>query len=158
MYRNYVKSSLLALRDPAGPTLNVLSYIPLNEPDASFTWLELCRRVSIQYDTRYSFRAFPISQGQLRPFSFQIFDEDTVHLGLRAYSAQKGTPTMSSAIMFKNARIAARFRGEFIESWRSLDNFSDESFAAIQKSLQGLSAIGRKAAMADVDAILQEGA
>ncbi|HSY47382.1 MAG TPA: hypothetical protein VLC46_01085 [Thermoanaerobaculia bacterium] len=156
MYRAYVKQSIALVRDASGPSFSVLSYVPENEPDASFAWLELCRRLSIQYDTRYSFRAFPIPQGALRPFSFQIFDDDTVHLGLRAYSSLKGTPTMSSAILLRNREIAGRFKGEFIENWRTLDSLAYDMFAVMQKNLHGLSAASRKAALADVDALLND--
>src|SRR5207253_47390 len=121
IYRAYLRNSIALVQEPAGPSFAILSYIPLNEPESSFTWLELCRRLSIQHHTRFSFRAFAIPEGQLRPFSFQVFDDDSVHLGLRSYSPQKGTPTMSSAVMFRNREIAARFKGEFIENWRSLD-------------------------------------
>jgi len=156
MYRSYIKTTIALIRESNGPEFNVLSYIPENEPETSYAWLELCRRLSIQYHPNYSFRAFVIPQGQLRPFSFQVFDEDTVHLGLRAYSPQKGTPTMSAAIMFRNRQIASRFRGEFIENWRALDGFGDASYAAIQQRLQGLSSGAKKAALADVDALLKD--
>lgn len=156
LYRAYVKNSISLIREPAGPSLVVLSYVPQNEPETSFAWLELCRRLSIQYDNKYAFRAFAIPQGQLRPFSFQIFDDDTVHLGLRAYSPQKGTPTMSSAVMFKNRQIATRFKGEFIENWRALEAFDDDGFASLQKLLQGLTPSVKKAAMKDVDELLKD--
>jgi hypothetical protein len=156
LFREYVTSTLADLRNPAGPTITVLSYLPANEPDVSFAWLELCRRVLVESPDRFAFRAFVIPQGQIRPFSYQVFDEATVYLGLRSYSAQRGTATTSSSMLFRNPRIAGRFMAEFNDSWRSVDAFSYESFATLQKNLPGLSPGGRKAALTAVDAVLAE--
>jgi hypothetical protein len=119
-YKSYLRETLAVIGRPDGPKFSVLSYIPQNEPATSYAWLELCRRLSIRFSDRFVFAAFTIAEGQLRPFSFQVFDNTTVHLGLRSYSMQSGTPTMSSAIMIRNKNIAERFYGEYVENFRKV--------------------------------------
>ncbi|MDP9120746.1 MAG: hypothetical protein M3O15_05155, partial [Acidobacteriota bacterium] len=46
-------------------------------------------------------------------------------IGLRAYSIQRKKATLSSAIMFRNERIARLFREEFTENWRLVEGMTD---------------------------------
>lgn len=155
-YRAYIRDTLACLKRNDGPKFSVLSYIPQNEPATSYAWLELCRRLSIRYVDRFSFSAFAIPEGQLRPFSFQIFDQTTVHLGLRSYSLQSGTPTMSSAIMIRNRNIAERFYGEYVENYRKIGSLTDKAAGELVSSLHGLSAGVKKQCMEQVEELLSE--
>jgi hypothetical protein len=153
-YNSYLRETLAALRRDDGPRFSVLSYIPLNEPVASYAWLEVCRRISIRYSDRFAFAAFAIPEGQLRPFSFQIFDQTTVHLGLRSYSMQSGTPTMSSAIMVRNKSIAERFYGEYVENFRKVGAVNDKSQGEIASALQGLTPTAKRESLKNVEELL----
>jgi hypothetical protein len=155
-YKSYLRETILALKRDSGPSFSVLSYIPHNEPATSYAWVELCRRLSIQHSARFAFSAFTIPEGQLRPFSFQIFDQGTVHLGLRSYSMQTGTPTMSSAIMIRNRNIAERFYGEFVENYRKVGVLSDKAAGEIVGSLIGLSPALKRDAMERAESMLRE--
>ncbi len=155
-YRDYLRATLALLREEQGPVFTILSYIPANEPDSSFAWLELCRRLVLQFPSRLSFAAFAIPEGQLRPFSYQVFDDNTVHVGLRSYSPQKGTPTMSGAIMFRNSKIAGRFKDEFLENWRRIGPLNEGGLAAIITGVTGLSAAAKKLAVQQVELLLSE--
>jgi len=154
-YRDYLKATVALLREPSGPVFTILSYIPLDEPLYSYTWLELCRRMAIEFAPRFSFSAFPIPAGQLRPFSYQIFDRNTVHLGLRSYSPQRGTTTMSSAILFRNSYVAERFHGEFLENYRRIGNLDDSAFGALSRQLSGLTNTIKKTALEDIERLLE---
>jgi hypothetical protein len=153
-YQSYMRDTLASLKQSGGPKFSLVSYIPQNEPATSYTWLELCRRLSIRYSDRFSFCAFQIPDGQLRPFSFQIFDQLTVHLGLRSYSMQSGTPTMSSAIMIRNRNIAERFYGEFVENYRQIGMMDDKRHGEILASLSGLTSALKRECMDRVEALL----
>jgi hypothetical protein len=153
-YQNYMRETLASLRQTDGPKFSLVSYIPQNEPATSYTWLELCRRLSIRYSDRFAFCAFQIPDGQLRPFSFQIFDQTTVHLGLRSYSMQTGTPTMSSAIMIRNRNIAERFYGEFVENYRQIGMLDDKRHGEILASLHGLTNALKRECMERVERLL----
>ena len=153
-YRDYIRSTLALLREPAGPSFTVLSYVPLDEAPYSYAWLELCRRMSIEFSTRFAFSAFAIPEGQLRPFSYQVFDSHTVHLGLRSFSPQRGTPTMSSAILFRNSYVAERFRGEYLENWRRIGVLDDSTFGKLCDKMIGLSNVVRKGALEAVEGVL----
>lgn len=153
-YKSYLRETLECLKRSGGPKFSVLSYIPLNESPASYSWLELCRRLSVRYSDRFVFAAFTIPEGQLRPFSFQVFDQMTVHLGLRSYSMQSGTPTMSSAIMIRNRNIAERFYGEYLENFRKIEVLSDKAHGEIVSSLPGLTAFTKRECMRMVEELL----
>ena len=154
-YKGYLSDTLACLRRPDGPKFSVLSYIPQNEGAGSFAWLELCRRLSIKHSERFAFSAFTIPEGQLRPFSFQIFDQTTVHLGLRSYSMQSGTPTMSSAILIRNRNIAERFYGEFVENFRKIGPVTEKTMGEVASSLHGLGATTKRDCLKRVEELLQ---
>ena len=153
-YASYLRDTLACLKRDDGPKISVLSYIPQNEPVASYAWLELCRRLSIRYSDRFTFSAFSIPEGQLRPFSYQIFDQTTVHLGLRSYSMQKGTPTMSSAIMIRNKNIAERFHGEYVENYRNIGVITEKTLGEIISSLNGLTSTTKNECMSRIETLL----
>lgn len=155
-YRDYVRTTLASLRLQQGPAFTVLSYIPANEAIDSYAWLELCRLLTIEHPTRFAFAAFLIPAGQLRPFSYQVFDDSAVHVGLRSYSPQKGTPTMSAAIMVRNRDIALRFKEEFVENWRQLGPMNDLHFARLVDQLSGLNVAGKQAALREIDLLLHD--
>lgn len=153
-YKSYLRDTLTALKSDDGPKFSVLSYIPQNEPISSYSWLELCRRLSIRFSDRFVFSAFTIPEGQLRPFSFQVFDQTTVHLGLRSYSMQSGTPTMSSAIMIRNRNIAERFYGEYVENFRKIGILTEKVQGEIVSSLSGLTPHAKRECMKNVEELL----
>jgi hypothetical protein len=153
-YRSYVRETIACLKRDNGPKFSILSYIPQNESSTSYAWLELCRRLSIQYSDRFAFSAFSIPEGQLRPFSFQIFDQTTIHLGLRSYSMQSGTPTMSSAIMIRNRNIAERFYGEYVENYRKVGSITEKAVGEIVSSLSGLTISTKRDCMGKVEELL----
>lgn len=45
---------------------------------------------------------------------------------------------MSSAMLFKNKRIVARFYDEFMENWRRMTPLTDQEHGAILSALRGL--------------------
>jgi hypothetical protein len=123
----YVRSTIRLLRSSA-KRWTLLSYIPANEPMNSLAWLELCRVLQREVPDRFAVAAFPLSANQLRPFSYQIFDDSVVHVGLRQYSPHKGTPTMSGAILLRNRQIAARFRYEFTDSYQTFGRMDENRY------------------------------
>jgi hypothetical protein len=153
-YKSYLRETLACLREVDGPSFSVLSYIPQSEAAGSFAWLELCRRLAIRYANRFTFAAFSIPEGQLRPFSFQIFDGTTIHLGLRSYSMQSGTPTMSSAIMIRNRAIAERFYGEYVENYRKIGAADERVLGDLASSLHGLSTQVKRECLLRVEELL----
>jgi hypothetical protein len=155
-YEDYIKETLSQIREDQGKTWIILSYIPVDDPFNSYCWIELCRRLSIKYSQRYAFKAFPLMLGQLRPFSYQIFDRNVVHLGLRSFSAVRGTPIMSSAMLLKNKRIVARFYDEFMENWRRITPLTDQEHGAILSALKGLTDRIKKEALERVDTLLSD--
>lgn len=138
-FRSYLSNTLSLLRSENPIRLTVISYLPLNEALSSYAWLEICRQMQIEFSGSFAFAAFLIPKGQLRPFSYHVYEGETVHIGLRAYSPQKGTPTLSSAIMLKNRKIAARFEAEFMEHYRSLGQMNDVKYAEIVSSFGDIS-------------------
>lgn len=155
-YRSYLKETIHALRREGGPAFTVLSYIPHNEAALSYSWIEMCRGLSIEFPQRFVFAAFSIPEGQLRPFSFQIFDQTTVHLGLRSYSPQTGTPTMSSAIMLRNRNIAERFHNEFLENFRKIGLLDDLAYGHIVSALSGLTPQIKREAIKQVRTLMDD--
>ena len=148
IYRDYLRATLALLSNPEPVRKwTVLSYLPINELLYSYAWLELCRRLSIRYPDRYAFAAFTIPEGQLRPFSYHIYDSDCVHVGLRSFSTQRGTPTLSSSIMFKNRQIATRFSGEFMENFRSIGALTDDKYAVLLGEFGKIDATTRASAV-----------
>jgi hypothetical protein len=149
IYRNYLKATIAHLKD-AECKFTVLSYIPANEGPLSFGWLQLCRDLNMTYPDKFAFAAFSIPEGQLRPFSYHVYDEAIVHIGLRSFSPQRGVPTMSSAIMLRNARIAKRFSDEFMENWRKVGPLTDGTFGRIVDGLSGLNPQTKRESITEV--------
>lgn len=117
--------------------LTVLNYLPKDEAEVSYVWLELCRRLQARFPTRFAHKAFVIPAGQLRPFSYHVYDTRFVHIGLRSYSPARGTPTLSAAIMLSNENIARRFTDEFLENYRSVRPLHGSGYAAVLAELLG---------------------
>lgn len=156
IYRNYVRSFLATLQNNVECKWTLLSYLPLDEPLNTYAWLELGRRLTARFPERFAFSAFGIPVGQLRPFSYHIYDESIVHIGMRSFSPQRGTPTLSAGIMLRNRQIAHKFRDEFLEGYRRIGPFSEDVFAQLTKVLVGLSPEIRKMAVNSVEALLNE--
>ena len=135
LYLEYVKQTVSLLKTKIGARFTVLSYLPVNETHSSITWLELCRKLSILYRDRFAFAAFTIPEGQLRPISFHVYGNQILHIGLRAYSAHRGTATMSSSITFRNTKIAERFSSDFIENFRKVGPLDDFRYSRLVASL-----------------------
>lgn len=150
-YVQYVKQTIALLKAKAGAQFTVLSYLPINEPESSVTWLELCRKLSILHRDRFAFAAFTIPEGQLRPFSFHIYGNQILHIGLRAYSAHKGTATMSSSITLRNSKIAAKFSSDFIENFRKIGPLNDYRYSQLVGSFAVLDGNSRASIVRTVD-------
>ena len=133
-YVEYVKQTIALLKARTGARFTVLSYLPINEVESSITWLELCRKLSILHRERFAFAAFTIPEGQLRPFSFHIYGNQILHIGLRAYSAHKGTATMSSSITLRNSKIAGKFSTDFMENFRKIGPLDDYRYSRLVES------------------------
>jgi len=140
LFGNYIKNTIALLSSDATMKMTVLSYLPLDEPEMSYAWIELCRQLLLSFPSKFAFAAFSIAKGQLRPFSYHIYNRNTVHVGLRSYSTQRGTPTLSSSIMFKNRKIAERFETDFLENFRSVGALNDKAYAQLISKLRGPSA------------------
>lgn len=156
IYKNYIRSTLALMKKNSQCKWTVLSYLPLNIAVYTYTWVELCRRLSVVYPDRFAFSAFSIPEGQLRPFSYQIFDDSTVHIGLRSFSTHRGTPTMSSAIMFRNKKIASRFKEEFLENWRRIGALNELEWGEIYSKIQGLTKDIKKNSLLLIEELLDE--
>jgi len=138
MYREYLNATFSMLRSGYPCQWTVLSYLPVFEARYSFAWLEICRWLSSNWPQSFAFAAFIIPGDQPRPFSFHIYDDEVIHIGLRSFSPQRGAPTMNSAIMFRNGRIASRFREEFMENWRRIGPLDKEKYERISSQFSCL--------------------
>jgi hypothetical protein len=154
MYREYAQSVIKLLRTNPQVRISILSYLPLNETANCFTWLELCRRIVVERPDQFAVAAFTIPETQLRPFSYHIYDDRIIHIGLRSFSTQTGTATMSSAIMFRNAQVTQRFREEFLENWRRVGPLTDAAYANILTGLKGLTPDIKRVAYERIDGLL----
>lgn len=112
-YSNYIGDVLQSLKNDRNQNWTLCSYLPLNEPIDSFSWLEFCRKLSLKYPSRFSFTAFSIPAGQLRPISYHIYDNHTIHIALRSYSPSTGLQVLGSSIIFGSQEVARRFESEF---------------------------------------------
>jgi hypothetical protein len=153
-YKKYLINSIKLIKTKNDCTWTILSYIPLNEPLIGLTWLELCKRLSIQYPEKFTFSAFTLPDGQLRPFSYHIYDDSVVQIGLRSYSPQHGVSIMNAAIMIRNEKIAKRFKNEFLENLRKVGPIDDIKYAEISKSFRGINNQIRQEAFQTVDQLL----
>ncbi len=136
MYIHYVRESIRLIRDTEnGSQLAIISYLPVNDSTSSAIWLELCTRLAAECPTRLRFSAFLIGQGQLRPFSYQVFDKKSVHVGLRGFSPFRETPTLSSAILIRNTRIAQLFVNDFNQSFQSIGTVDDDKHHELKAGL-----------------------
>lgn len=137
-FKDYIKATIAHLTNNPDCKITVLSYIPLKETLNSFAWLELSRKLCVKFPQNAFFAAFVLPEGQIRPMAYQIFDNQSVYIGLRSYSPQRGGATMDSAIMFKNDGVAKKFYDNFLEEWRMVGPLDDEKFADICKQLGGI--------------------
>lgn len=126
MYREYLRATFALLRSGWPCQWTVFSYLPVYEARYSFAWLEIGRWLSKTFPRAFAFTAFVIPEDQPRPFSFHIYDDEIIHIGLRSFSPQRGAPTMNSAIMFRNGRISSLFKEEFLENWRRIGPLNRE--------------------------------
>jgi len=152
-YIDYVKETIRLLKTGTGAKFTILSYLPLNEVESSITWLELCRKLSILYRERFAFAAFSIPQGQLRPFSFHIYGTQILQIGLRAYSAHRGTATMSSSITLRNSKIAARFSSDFLENFRRIGRMDDVAYSKLLEAFPTVDDAMKARVVRTVDAL-----
>lgn len=139
IYREYLHSTFSMLKSGWPCQWTVLSYLPIYEARYSFAWLEICRWLTSAYPRAFAFTGFVIPGDQPRPFSFHIYDDELIHMGLRSFSPQRGAPTMNSAIMFRNGRIASRFKEEFMENWRRIGPFDPGKYEAFDAQFSCLS-------------------
>ena len=139
IYREYLHSTFSMLKSGWPCQWTVLSYLPVYEARYSFGWLEICRWLSSTYPHAFAFTAFVIPGDQPRPFSFHIYDDELIPMGLRSFSPQRLAPTMNSGIMFRNSRIASRFKEEFLENWRRIGPFDDEKYETFDDQFSCLS-------------------
>jgi hypothetical protein len=143
LYARYVKESIDLIRE-GDIKFAVMSYLPASDPVTSLTWLEVCYRLAREGPATFRFGAFPIGGGQLRPFSYQVFDKVRVHVGLRVYDPVKATPTLSSAILLRNSRIAQLFTGEFAQSFQAIGQVDLDRHHALVQSFAQLDVASRQ--------------
>ncbi len=139
IYLEYLHSTFSMLKSGWPCQWTVLSYLPIFEARYSFAWLEICRWLTSTYPKAFAFTAFVIPGDHPRPFSFHIYDDELIHMGLRSFSPQRMAPTMNSAIMFRNRRIASRFKEEFLENWRRIGPFDQKKYEAVDAQFSCLS-------------------
>lgn len=133
----------------------IISYLEKNDIASSYYWLELARRLQNMYPNNYSFTAYIISENTLIPFSYQIFDDQIVHLGLRSYSLEQNRATMSAGILFKSSRIAERYKDEFTENYRQLNKFTDAHFTKLISELGEINPLIKRECNKIVDELLK---
>jgi hypothetical protein len=159
MYIHYVRESIRLIRDAQnGCQFAIISYLPVNDSTSSAIWLELCTRLAAECPTRLRFSAFLIGQGQLRPFSYQVFERKSVHVGLRGFSPFRETPTLSSAILIRNARIAQLFVNDFNQSFQSIGAVDDDKHHELKAGLGKLDQHRRTQVETTVRELLEAGA
>lgn len=143
LYARYVKDSINLIR--GGDTkFAVMSYLPASDPAASMTWLEVCYRLARECPATFRFGAFPIGDGQLRPFSYQVFEKVRVHVGLRGYDPFRRTPTLSSAILLRNPRIAQLFAADFTQSFHTIGQVDSDRHHSLTQSFPQLDVPSRQ--------------
>ncbi len=130
-YSEYLKETIDLIKATNDKKWTVISYLSLEDKASSFYWLELARRVTRKYPDKYNFTAYIINSETLIPFSYQIFDAQYTHVGLRSYSIDIGKSTMNGSIIFKNHKIAERYTQEFVESYRILGKFTEAKFSTL---------------------------
>jgi hypothetical protein len=136
LYLRYVKESIKLIRNGNSPVkFAVMSYLPVNDSLTSTIWLEVCDRLARECPTSFRFGAFTIGDGQLRPFSYQVFDKQQVHIGLRGFNAFRATPTLSSAILLRNPRIAQLFADDFSQSFQAIGHLDTDKHHALMRML-----------------------
>lgn len=147
-YSDYLDDVLQSLKSDRNQNWTLCSYLPLNEPIESYSWLEFCRKLSLKYPSRFSFTAFSIPGGQLRPISYHIYDNHTIHIALRSYSPSTGTQVLGSSIIFGSPEIAKRFESEFtstltrigpLDNTKYIQLFTEISSQLKQKDLREVS-------------------
>jgi hypothetical protein len=134
-YNDYLKETIKLVKKDKDKKWTVISYLTLEDKSSSYYWLELARRLTRKYSDKYNFTAYTINQDTLIPFSYQIFDNTYTHVGLRSYSLEVGKSTMNGSIIFKNNKIAERYKQEFTESYRILGKFTDAKFSELLQKI-----------------------
>ncbi|MFA5905259.1 MAG: hypothetical protein WC836_15100 [Desulfobacula sp.] len=154
-YSNYLNDTINLVTSDKTKNWNIISYLDFNDKKSCYYWLELARRLSILNPENYNFTAYIIPKNVLMPFSYQIYDEEIVHLGLRSYSLKLNRATMNASIIFKSKRIAERYTNEFIESYRKLGKFSDTDFTYLITKLGAIEGTIRKEGLELVEKLMK---
>lgn len=154
-YNNYLKDTISLVKSDKTKSWNIISYLDLKDKKSCYYWLELARRLSILNPENYNFTAYIIPENVLIPFSYQIYDEELVHLGLRSYSLKLNRATMNASIIFKSKRIAERYTNEFTESYRKLGKFNDTDFTNLITELGVIESTIRKEGLELVEQLMQ---
>lgn len=154
-YNIYLKETIDIIKQNPKCKWTTISYLDINDKKSSYYWLELARRISLKFSDRFTFTAYVVPDGVLIPYSYQIYDDKIIHLGLRSYVPERNVATMNASIIFKNQKVALRYKDEFIESYRKLGTFTDERFAELVKSFSDLDKKTKKDCIDLVDDLLK---
>jgi hypothetical protein len=153
-YREYLLESIQRIRNDENLRLTILTYLPLNELKYCYFWVELMRRLSINYPDRMACAAYVLPDGQLRPQTFHIYDTDTVFIGLRTFIPHRGLESMTSSITFRNVKIAQLFKNEFMGNYRKIGLLDDAKMASLLSQLGPVDNNTKRAALAAVEELL----
>lgn len=135
MYMDYVKSVIAQAMQQRDFHISIMNYLPMERPGLCYIWLETCMAFSELLKDKSICKLFILPKESIRPISYHVFDTETVFLGLRSYSVQRGISTMSSSIMLRNKKIALRFENEFAESWREIDTLDSKCYSNFRAKL-----------------------
>lgn len=151
-YAAYLRGAVYRLKTRSDLMLSTLTYIAESEARYGYVWLELARRLQIEYPNRFAPAAFFLPKTQLRPLSYHVYDGEVVHFLLRSFVPQRGVEALSASFLFRNPSIGERFRAEFSQSWQRVGLLDDSSFTRLIEVCR-LTAAEKKDAMSVVDEI-----
>lgn len=138
MYMGYVKSLIAQAMQQNNFHISIMNYLPMERPELCYIWLETCMAFSELLKDKSICKLFVLPKESIRPISYHVFDNETVFLGLRSYSIQRGISTMSSSIMLRNKEIASRFENEFLESWRGIDTLDSKCYSNLRAKFSNI--------------------
>lgn len=138
MYMDYVKCIIAQAMYQSDFHISIMNYLPMERPRLCYIWLETCMALSELLKDKSICKLFVLPKESIRPISYHVFDTETVFLGLRSYSIQRGISTMSSSIMLRNRKIALKFENEFVESWREIETLDTKCYSNFRAKLNNI--------------------
>lgn len=155
IYMDYVKGLITQAKKQSDFHVSIINYLPIEKPELCHIWLEVCMTLSELLKEKSICKLFVLQKESIRPISYHVFNDEVIFLGLRAYSVQRGISTMSSSIMFRNKKIASKFKDEFMESWRLIDNLDSKYYQKLLSTLSEITVESRNISRSLVGEIIQ---